>query len=218
MDLQPVSTSFWNFFPKDQFWANLQYPNVDFADYHRYINESVPGFLDTALATIQTSLQFGAYETGGAGKPVIRGETGFVVSGTDPPTAQFDADTGGIWLHNFIWGGINPGGLIESYWYENVHIYRQDDQGGFLFDHRGHYAAYYNFIRDIPLNNGHYKDAQATVSNEELRVLGQKDLTADRAHLWIQNKHHTWKNVVGQVPIPELSGTVTISGFRPDEE
>jgi hypothetical protein len=139
------------------------------------------------------------------------------VSGTDPPTAQFDADTGGIWLHNFIWGGINPGGLIESYWYENVHIYRQDDQGGFLFDHRGHYAAYYNFIRDIPLNNGHYKDAQATVSNEELRVLGQKDLTADRAHLWIQNKHHTWKNVVDQVPIPELSGTVTISGFSPGQ-
>jgi hypothetical protein len=213
-----VSTSFWHSFPKDAFWANPEYPNVDFADYHRYIGESESGFLDTALATLETSLQFGAYQTGGAGKPVIRGETGFVVSGSGPPSDQFDADTGGIWLHNFIWAGINPGGLIESYWYENTHIYRPDNQGGLLFDHRGHYAAYYNFIRDIPLNNGHYQDAQPTVSNEDLRVLGQKDLIAGRAHLWIQNKHHTWNNVVDQVQIPALSGTVTLSGFRPGEE
>jgi hypothetical protein len=51
-----------------------------------------------------------------------------------------------------------------------------------------------------------------------LRVLGQKDLIAGKAYLWIQNKHHTWKNVLDQAPIPELSGTVTVSGFRPDEE
>jgi hypothetical protein len=213
-----VSTSFWHSFPKDAFWANPEYPNVDFADYHRYIGESEPGFLDTALDALETSLQFGAYQTGGAGKPVVRGETGFVASGSGPPTAQFDADTGGIWLHNFIWGGINPGGLIESYWYENYHIYREGSQGGFLFDHRGHYAAYHNFIHDISLNSGHYQDARATVSNEDLRVLGQKDLIADRAHLWIQNKHHTWVNVVDQVPVPELSGKVTLAGFRPGQE
>jgi hypothetical protein len=213
-----VSTSFWHSFPKDEFWANPEYSNVDFADYHRYINESEPGFLDTTLATMETSLQLGAYQIDGAGKPVIRGETGFVVSGTAPPTAQFDADTGGVWLHNFIWGGINPGGLLESYWYENTHIYRQDNQGGLLFDHRSHYAAFYNFVQDISLNNGYYQDAQASVSNEGLRVLGQKDLIAGRAHLWIQNKSHTWKNVVDQVQIPELSGNVTVSGFRPGQE
>jgi hypothetical protein len=214
-----VSTSFWHSFPKDAFWANAEYSLVDFADYHHYINESEPGFIDTALATLETSMQFGAYQAGGAGKPVIRGETGFVVSGTDPPTtALFDADTGGIWLHNLIWAGINSGGLIESYWYETDHIYRQDNQGGFLFDHRSHYATYYNFIRDISLNSGHYQDAQTTVSNEDLRVLGQKDLSADRAHLWIQNKHHTWKNVVTEAQIPELSGTVTLAGFRPDQQ
>jgi hypothetical protein len=213
-----VSTSFWHSFPKDEFWANPEYPNVDFADYHRYINESEPGFLDTTLATMETSLQFGAYQIDGAGKPVILGETGFVVSGSAPPTAQFDADTDGVWLHNFIWGGINPGGMLESYWYENTHIYRQDDQGGLLFDHRNHYAAFYNFVQDISLNNGHYQDAQASASIEGLRVLGQKDLIAGRAHLWIQNKFHTWKNVVDQVQIPELSGNVTVSGFRPGQE
>ena len=33
------------------------------------------------------------------------------------------SDTQGIWLHNLIWGGINPTGLIENYWYAKYHIY-----------------------------------------------------------------------------------------------
>jgi hypothetical protein len=73
------------------------------------------------------------------------------------------------------------------------------------------------FTHDISLNSGRYQDGQATVSNEELRGLGQKDLAAGRVHLWIQNKRSSWINVVDQVQIPELSGTVTISGFRPSQ-
>jgi hypothetical protein len=208
-----VSTSNWHSFPKDDFWANPDYPDVDFADYHRYIGESDSSFADAAQATYDVSIQYGASQPGGVGKPVIRGETGFVVSGSGPPTDHLQNDTEGVWLHNFIWGGINAGGLIESYWYENAHIYGQD------FDHRHHYGAYYNFIKDIPLNNGNYQDAEAVVSNsnEELRAWGQKDLSNSRAHLWIQNKGHTWKNVVDGIPIPAVSGTVEVSGFQPGE-
>jgi hypothetical protein len=148
---------------------------------------------------------------------VIRGETGFVVSGSAPPTSEFDNDTDGVWLHNFVWGGINAGGLIESYWYENVHIYERNSDGTYNFDHRDQYRPYYNFISDTPLNNGHYQGAQAALSSGDLRAWGQKDLVQGCAHLWLQNTNHTWNNVVDGVPIPAISGTVEVSGFQPEQ-
>lgn len=50
-----------------------------------------------------------------------------------------------------------------------------------------------------------------------LRVWGQKDLVNGRAHLWIQNKGHTWKNVVDGKAIPPASGDITIMGFKPGQ-
>jgi hypothetical protein len=132
-------------------------------------------------------------------------------------TSQLDNDiwgtgTGqgqGIWLHNYVWGQINPGGLIESYWYENYsgrHIYGNKDQ-------RGHFKSYYNFIQNIPLSNGRYQNAAASCSSTGMRAWGQTDSTAHRSHLWIQNINHTWYNVTQQASIAALSGTVKIAGF-----
>jgi hypothetical protein len=212
-----VSTSNWHSFPKDAFWANPEYPHVDFADIHYYITQSDPLFFDTAQASYDMSSQYGANRLDGVKKPIIRGETGFLVSGSGLPTNQFEQDTEAIWLHNFIWGGINAGGLIESYWYANYHIYRQNADGTYQFDHRNHYRPYYNFINDIPLNNGSYQDAQAVLSSGALRAWGQKDTVHGCAHLWIQNKNHTWKNAVDGINIPPVSGTVEISGFQPNK-
>jgi hypothetical protein len=210
-----VSTSFWHSFPREDFWANPNFTHLDFADIHLYVEESDPVFEDTALSTYNPSMQFGARQPGGAGKPVIRGETGFVVQDSAPATSQFLADTDGLWLHNFIWGGINPGGLIESYWYEVAHIYRQNRDGEFVFDLRPHFKAYYNFISRIPLNNGGYQDVEAVVSNPRMRAWGQKDVTHGSAHLWIQNTDHTWVKVIGGFPIPKVSGDIRIDGFQP---
>jgi hypothetical protein len=63
------------------------------------------------------------------------------------------------------------------------------------------------------VNNGNYADAQATASDTRLRVAGQKDALNGKAHLWIDNSAHTWKNVVDGVAIAPLSGTVTIPGM-----
>ena len=208
-----VSTSFWHSFPKDAFWANPAYPEVDFADIHRYVDQNSPGYQDTSLSTLNLSAEVGAKQPGGAGKPVIRGEIGFTVNGTEPPSDELLADANGLWLHNFLWAGLNSGGLIESYWYANYHIYRQQPDGKILFDHRDQFGAISHFLKDIPLNNGFYQDAQATATSPKLRVVGQKDLVNGRAHLWIQNIDHTWKNVVEGVPVPGISGTIHISGF-----
>ena len=211
-----VSTSTWNSFPKDGFWANPAFPNVDFADLHQYLDKSVDSthFLDTSLATFDASMWYGAKQSGGAGKPIIRGETGLTDSGTQPGTQALVADTAGSWLHNYIWGQINPGGMLESYWYSNYepygHIYTK------AFDHRDLYGYYYRFMKDIPLSNGHYQDAQAIASGPDMRAWGQKDLVNQPAHLWIANSKHTWQNVTSGVVVPRLTGTVKLEGLTPN--
>jgi hypothetical protein len=209
-----VSTSNWHSFPKLNFWANSNYPNVDFADIHSYIPESNPNHYDAALASQSLSNSSTLANTG---KPIIRGETGFTEIDSGPESEQVKQDTAGIWLHNFIWAGVNPGGLIESYWYEDEHIYNNN------VDFRPHFKTYYNFIKNIPLSNGHYEDAGAqvavTVGNAgDLRAWGQKDLANGCAHLWLQNRNHTWQNVVNGSPIAAITGTITVSGFSPGEE
>jgi len=199
-----VSTSFWYGFDWDLF-ANDKYPNIDYTDIHQYIAKDgdPTHFQDTALATYDLGMQYGALESG-SGKPTVRGETGLIKNETDTNSAaDLSADMQGIWLHNLIWGGINPTGLIENYWYAEEHIYN-------TVDLRYQYKNYYTFIKDIPLNNGHYVDTSAIVSNPKLRAWGQKDLTNQKAHLWIANTDHIWTNTQ---PITPVSGTVAIEGL-----
>ena len=199
-----VSTSFWYGFERDLF-ASSKYPNVDYADIHQYIpkDTDLTHYQDTALSTYDLGLAYGALESG-SGKPIIRGETGLIdfESNTDS-MSDVSADTQGVWLHNLIWGGINPAGLIENYWYAKDQIYK-------TVDLRSQYRNYYLFIRDIPLNNGHYSDVLAVTSNPKLRAWGQKDLVNHRAHLWIASTDHVWTNTN---PITPITGTVTINGF-----
>lgn len=211
-----VTTSFWGGFPY-HFWLNTsgKYPDMDYVDIHLYAEEGSPAFTDAALFTEQLSMLRGAAQPGGAGKPVMRGEFAWKFSGEDLFAKNAD---GGVWLHNLIWAGINPGGLIEHFFAGGAftgQLYRLDGDAA-SFDHRAVFKPYYLFIRDIPLNNGKYQDAQAKVTNPGLRVLGQKDLSSGRAHLWIQNSSLTWKKVVEKTEIPGISGTVLISGFPPN--
>lgn len=209
-----VTTSFWGGVYPYHFWKNTSgdYPDLDYVDIHKYAEEDSSGFIDSALFTQQLSMLRGAEQPGGVGKPVMRGEVAWKFSGEEPFRQNLD---GGVWLHNFIWAGINSGGLIEHIFVGGSfteQIYRQDGST-VVFDHRPEFKNYYLFIKDIPLNNGKYQDVDAQVSNPQLRVLGQKDQTNGRAHLWVQNKNHTWKNVVGKTNIPGISGSIIINGF-----
>ncbi|MCS7221256.1 MAG: hypothetical protein N0A15_08145 [Anaerolineae bacterium] len=109
-----------------------------------------------------------------------------------------------MWLHNFIWGQINAGGLYELYW-DPVNIRR--------YNLYYHFKAFRDFMDGVPLNNGRYEDARAIASRPDLRVLGQVDRVAGRGHLWVHNRHHTWWNVVNNVPIPPISGTISVGGL-----
>ncbi len=65
-------------------------------------------------------------------------------------------------------------------------------------------------MEGIPLNNGHYHDAGAQVSNGQMRAWGQRDDVNGRMHLWVQNTQHTWERVVNGPAVTGVSGTITL--------
>ena len=160
---------------------------------------------DAALYTAAYSRIYGGRSPAGAGKPLVRGESGLDhPGGPQLELEDLESDTEGVWFHNLIWGGVNAGGMYDLYWWtEHIREY----------DLIRHFKPFRDFMDGIPLDNGFYEAAQATTSHEDLRAWGQKDLAHGRAHLWIQNKNHTWRNVVDGVSIPALSGEVTIPGL-----
>lgn len=162
---------------------------------------------DAALYTAAYSLLWGGASPAGARMPLVRGEAGLdQPGGPQEELGDLAQDTQGIWLHNFVWGGINSGGMYDLYWWtDNI---RDHD----LYDH---YKAYRDFMDGVPLSNGYYQDAEATVSHPDLRAWGQKDPVHKKAHLWIQNRNHTWRNVVDGVAISDLSGQITIPDMPP---
>ena len=163
---------------------------------------------DSAHLASALSLQIGGRTLTGPRKPVTRGE---VAIGDDMDyrgDGQHDQrnDTQGVWLHNFLWAQINPGGLYELYWDQsNIR------QHNLYF----HFKAFRDFMDGIPLNNGRYEDARAVASHPDLIVLGQADRLAGRGHLWIRHRQYTWRNVLDGVTITPRSGQITLPDLSP---
>ncbi|MCC7173980.1 MAG: hypothetical protein IT159_02195 [Bryobacterales bacterium] len=222
----PVTTSFWHSFPAysaktgSGFWGSPKYPNVDYADVHAYISTSpapeqekrrMEG--DAAYYHLWHAGEYGAWKLS---MPVMRGEAGMVPAGGSTDNYQglgLERDINGTWYHNYLWASLDSNTLYEIYWYAIPHVYLPG-----RYDHRTASRSLDNFMSGIPLNNGNYRPLDARVSGSGLRVAGQKDPVNGRAHIWIQNTQHTWRNVVDRVPIPPASATVRIPGFPPDRE
>gem|GEM_PF-1002487 len=156
---------------------------------------------DTAWYNQAYGEVFGGGSLLGARKPLVRGETGvdFVENQTWNPDLL--KDTRGIWLHNNVWGQINAGGMYDLFWWATETI-PTTIYSNFL--------TYQNFMKGIPLNNGHYLELHAQTSNAQLRVMGQRDDLNGRMHLWVQNTQHTWKRVVNGPAVSAVTGTLTI--------
>ncbi|MCE5324485.1 DUF11 domain-containing protein [bacterium] len=139
------------------------------------------------------------------GKPVIRGETGICnTGGSNEQDPILSNDSAGIWWKKLVWSHTDPGGLIDIYWWCDR-----------LYSEKFTYAAaFQSFMAGILLANGHYVDADAASTDPYLRAIGQKDLTNNRAHLWIDNALSTWKNAVDGVSVSPISGTVTLTGLK----
>ncbi|MCS6844018.1 MAG: DUF5060 domain-containing protein [Caldilineales bacterium] len=163
---------------------------------------------DAAHLTASLSRQIGGRAASGPGKPVTRGEVALGDADDYRGDENHDQslDTAGVWLHTFVWGQINPGGLYELYW-DPINIRR--------YNLYGHFRAFRNFMDGIPLNNGRYADLRAAASHPDLIVLGQADRTAGRGHLYVRHRLYTWRNAVDGMAIPPLAGSVSIPDLAP---
>jgi hypothetical protein len=165
---------------------------------------------DTAWLSAAYSQLWGGKSPVGAHKPLVRGEAG--VNNKEFPNGLpgLNQDRDGIWLHNFVWGQLNAGGMYDLWWWgtQNIEDNPKSGRTGNLYPV---FLTYANFVADIPLNNGSYRDALAVTSDPKLRAWGQRDDVNGRAHLWIQNRHHDWQRVVSGERIEPISGTIRLN-------
>ena len=201
-----ATTSFWCCWRPDFWGNNTSFPDIDYADLHMYTDNiegnAVPK-TDTDLAawTYNTSLY--AYNNGypsgqkGVGKPIVRQETG--ITGT-----SFDLlkqANSGVWFHNLLWAQLNEGAMMDTgYWWGEHFAVINESQIS---------KPFWDFVKVLDLNKGGYVGLAATVSNNNLRAIGQKNLNSNKAVFWVQNATHTWKNVMDNTSTPQ-SGTITL--------
>jgi hypothetical protein len=169
---------------------------------------------DTAWYTAAYSQLLGATSPVAARMPLVRAESGINSKASPNGLMELNLDQEGIWLHNLLWGQINAGGMYELLWWgsEMIEDNATTGRNGDLF---WQYKTFQEFMWDIPINNGNYRDAQAQTTNPNLRIWGQRDDVNGRAHLWLQNRAHTWERAVLGQAIPPITGKITLNGLKP---
>jgi PKD repeat protein len=205
-----VTTSFWAGWQPD-YWNSTQ---ADYGDVHAYVMTT--GWIDSVMidgiSYNRTMLKEDpaaavyAYSTRIGGdpsraKPVIIGETDLDMLGDQSPDPRLAQDSSGLWLHDFVWGHINSGGVSALVW-NNSNI----------LNHGLHeqFAPFLEFMDGIQLHEQGHQDLAAATSHQNLRAWGQRNGNGTQAHAWIKNRLHTWARVLEIGPPAPISGTVSI--------
>ena len=88
--------------------------------------------------------------------PIVRGEAGIDIFEEQREQAALASDPYGVWLHNFLWATLHPGGLYELYWWSGNLRDQPGPDGNPANGLFEIYAPYNEFMADIPLNGGGY--------------------------------------------------------------
>ena len=205
---KPVSTSTWYGLAEDA-WKAPFATNASATDFHAYtignwlFPDGDPAILhDTAhyyLAFAQSWLAAGFDKPGHWGECSL-----YTTNYAEHP--QLAADTNGVWLHKWIWARSGAAFVYPTYW----------DAANIFANNLHHlYGNWNRFMAGIPAANSRYRDAGASSADPRLRFAGQKDVPRGHAYLWIDNRNHTWKNVVDGVPVAPVSAALQIPMSRP---
>ncbi|MPY90088.1 MAG: DUF5060 domain-containing protein [Luteitalea sp.] len=134
------------------------------------------------------------------GKPYYFAEYGI----KDSEVRNQDRD--GVHVHNPNWASLAYGaaGTANVWWW-----YSYMEPKNLYWQFRG--VA--RFVEDIPFTTAGFVRAEIETNQENLRAIGLRGKPL--SIVWIQNKLHTWYNVINQRPIPAVeNGEVTLSGFQ----
>jgi hypothetical protein len=186
-------------FVDDRYW---ELPVVDWAQVHGYYyfsDEMKREAVDMAAFVPKWLGRISQH-----GKPAMFAEFGLTLEKPDVREMCMK-DTQGVHLHNGMWSAAmsgSCGGAMLWWWdsyVEPVNVY-------------GNFRALASFTDGVPWTTAGFRTAEATASADALRVIG---LQSDKLTLlWLQNKAHTWWNVVHEEPIAAIeSATVTVGGL-----
>lgn len=194
-DPQMATTSLWCCW-RPTFWGNkTKFPDIAYADIHEYTNGDVIE-RDAVAWSLKWSNESAKDKVG---MPVMRGETGF--NGNEIYNILKQSNSG-LWYHHLNWAQLHSGSMMDPlYWHtEHLSVINQSKIAG----------NFNKFISTLDINKGGYVDIASNVSNTNLLVLGQKNITSGKAYMWIQNKNDTWYNNYSNASIPAQTGTVKV--------
>ena len=206
---KPVSSSTWFGLATNAWKADFA-ADADATDFHAYTvgnwlfpDEDPAVLYDSAnyyLAFAQSWLdaQFG--------KPGHWGEASLYTTnfGEHPMLTN---DSAGVWLHKWIWARSGPAFVYPSWW-DSQNIWRHNLHALF--------GNWNRFMDGIPVANARYEAIGATSAHSRVRLVGQKDIPAGHAYLWIDNRDHTWWRVVNGQSVTAITANVDIPMARPN--
>jgi len=177
-------------------------PEIDFAQVHGYWHPRHPASKEVGkdMAEMVTSW-LARLEP--FGKPRLFAEFG-LVNERWGPSPLADKDTRGVHLHNGLWASAVSGacGTAMLWWWGN-YVDPHD-----LYHHFG---AVRRFVQDVGWTTEGFRPLEVETSQPALRVIGLKGKSLTIA--WLQNKEHTWWNVVNGHKVRALDATASLRGF-----
>ena len=205
---KPVSSSTWFGLAEDAWKASFA-TNIHATDFHGY---TVGNWLrpDGDPAVLHDSANYyrefsESWYAASFGKPGHWGECSlFTTNYQEHP--QLASDTNGVWLHKWIWARCGAGFVYPTYWTTD-HIWANDLHPLF--------GNWNRFMAGVPVANSRYTEAAATSAVAQLRIIGQKDIPAGHAYLWLDNREHTWKHIADGLLVAPITAAVQVALVRP---
>jgi hypothetical protein len=243
-----VTTSFFGYWADKFFYDNA---DIDYGDKHWYaVRNSANCYTNPESCEPNSNLWSDSAENvrfcsnkfydyfiwyGGLNKPIVRGETGFGVSGVvGEQDSVVASETTGTWYHKQLWAHVGLLGFTcGGEWWPR--LWETPVSGQFpnsTYDTFKIYKAYEAYISsETSLNNGTHvaigtdnlslTDSNAICSsgnncimaadsppNTNLRAFGSKDPVTRRALVWVDNKNNTWANNPGGAPTQTANFTI----------
>ena len=193
------ATSGWG--PSKKDW---QHPKLDTADMHYYMRPATKELFKDAVESVRERAKF-FLETA-PNKPRLFSEFGLTEDNWLRGGRGND-DTEFIHLHNGLWTSALSGLSCAVLPWFLEELDRKD-----MYHHYKPVAA---FVADIPFTTGALRAANATVSNNEVRIAGLQGKAG--AYLWLSNRQATWWKIGVEKSVPsEISGaSFVIDGLEP---